>query len=175
MSEPAYQLNAYQKNAYQTAEVIVLPAFDGCAFQFNAFQAAPCPVPPEPLFDGHDGGRRKKALKKLQDLEDKRIAMIREDGERRKLAIRHALDPQAKMEYETRMAAQNAPVRDIPKEIAKIDSQIDRVANLKQNQLIQAYIKAELGKIQIQREIRNYEIQRQIQEADDELALLMFM
>ena len=173
----AYQVNAYQNNSFQTAGIIAIPAFDGCAFQFDAFQAAPCPVPPEPIInDGHDGGRRKKALKKLQDLEDKRIALVREDAERRKLAIRHAIDPQAKAEYEAKMAAKDAKItKDINKELAKIDKQIENVQNLKQNIALQAVIKVELQNMMVARQMRVAEIQRQIQEADDELALIMMM
>lgn len=173
----AYQVNAYQNNAYQI-DVIAIPAFDGCAFQFDAFQAAPCPVPPEPILnDGHDGGR-KKAQKKLRELEEKRIRMMREDGERRKLLIRHAIDPQAKLEYEAKLAAANKvaePAKDIAKEIEKIDRQIERVQKLKQNMKIQQFIQAELNVIKAERAVRDREIRRQIQEADDELALMMMM
>lgn len=174
MSQPAYQLNAYQNNAYQVGFDDVF-AFDGCAFQFDAFQAAPCPSPPIDN-DTHDGGRRKKALKKLQELEDKRIALIREDAERRKLAIRHAIDPEAKAEYEAQLAAKDAKItKDINKELAKIDKQIENVQNLKQNIALQGVIKVELQNIMVARQIRAAEIQRQIRDADDELALLMLM
>lgn len=172
----AYQVNAYQNNAYQTAGGVFIPAFDGCAFQFDAFQAAPCPIPPEPILnDGHDAGR-KKALKKLKELEDKRIEFMRKDAEHRKMLIRHAIDPQAKAEYEARMAKlaqQGKPVEVAPaKEIDKIDKQIARMEKASQ---YNALIRNELNRIHYEREIHAHNIRMQIQEADDELALMLMM
>ena len=183
MSQPAYQINAYQNNAYQVG-LDSIPAFDGCAFQFDAFQAAPCPNPPPIDNDSHDGGRRKKALKKLRELEEKRIRMVREDGERRKLLLRHAIDPEAKAEYEAKLAEMKieAPVNDVKavesavkNEIAKIDAEIAKIENLKRNMQLQSIIKAELNTIMTERAVREQQIRKQIRDADDELALMMMM
>ena len=173
---PAFQANAFQFGAFQEDELTAIPAFQPCVFQFDAFQTDVCPIPPEPILnDGHDGGR-KRAQKKLKELEDKRIALVREDAERRKMLIRHAIDPQAKAEYEARMAAKDAKItKDINKELAKIDKQIENVQNLKKNIALQGVIKVELQNMMVARQIRAAEIQRQIQEADDELALMMMM
>lgn len=169
----AYQINAYQPDAYQTAG-IGLPAFQNDAFQFGAFQEAE-PIPPEPSqYEGHDAGRAKKALKKLRELEEMRIKAMREDGERRKMLIRLAVDPQARAEYEAATADKGKPV-DYSKEIEKIDKQIEKIQNLKQNIALQGIIKVELQNMLVSRAIREQEIRRAIQEADDELALLMMM
>ena len=173
---PAFQEDAFQYSplAFQMAGPS-LPAFDGCTFQFDAFQSAPCPTPPIDN-DSHDGGRKKRVRKKLQELEDKRIAMVREDGERRKMAIRFAVDPQAKAEYEAKMLAKDANItKDINKELAKLDKRIENVQNLKQNIALQSVIKVELQNIMVARQIRAAEIQRQIAEADDEMALMMLL
>lgn len=180
----AYQVNAYQPNAYQTQAVVAQPAFEACSFQFGAFQSDVCPIPPEPVLnDGHDGGR-KKALKKLKELEDKRIAMVRKDAEHRKMLIRHAIDPQAKAEYEAKLRAQEAKFKDVKaehhedataRELAHIDAEMAKITNLRQNLKYKAIISAELGKIQAERAIREHEIRKAIQQADDELALMMMM
>jgi len=179
----AYQINAYQPNAYQTAGGGFIPAFDGCAFQFNAFQAAPCPVPPpEPVLDGHDGGRRKKALKKLKELEDKRIALVREQNENRKMMIKFAMDPAAKAAHEAKLAAANVTpeVAKIgreakEREIAKIDMQIARIEKMKQNAVIRDTIRQELDRIHSERQLREAKIAYEIKQADEELALMMLM
>lgn len=182
----AYQVNAYQNNAYQTIGAVAIPAFDGCAFQFNAFQAAPCPIPPEPVDnDSHDGGRRKKALKKLKELEDKRIAVKRQQDEDRKMAIRFAIDPQAKAEYEAKMLALEGKVPDLDtkaaerdakqREIDKIDVQIARIEKMQQNAATKQAIKQELGRITSERQLRQMQIDKQIRDADDEMALMMLM
>lgn len=181
----AYQINAYQNNAYQTNGGVFIPAFDGCAFQFDAFQAAPCPVPPEPILnDGHDGGR-KKALKKLKELEDKRIAMVREQNENRKMMLKFAIDPAAKAEHEAKLAAANQmqPSPDVARigreakerEIAKIDMQIARIEKMQKNAAIKQTIQQELGRIHSERAMREAEVAYQIKQADEELALLMLM
>lgn len=181
----AYQINAYQPNAYQTQAIVAIPAFDGCAFQFDAFQAAPCPVPPEPILnDGHDAGR-KKALKKLKELEDKRIKLVREQAENRKMMIRFALDPEAKAAHEAKLAAANK-MQATPnvvnvgreakeREIAKIDMQIARIEKMKQNAAIRDTIRQELGRIHSERQLREAKIAYEIKQADEELALMMLM
>lgn len=179
----AYQVNAYQNNAYQTQAAIVIPAFDGCTFQFDAFQAAPCPVPPI-VHDGHDGGR-KKALKKLKELEDKRIKLVREQAENRKMMIRFALDPEAKAAHEAKLAAANK-MQVTPnvvnigreakeREIAKIDMQIARVAKMREYAAIRDTIRRELDRIHSERQIREAKIAYEIKQADEELALMMLM
>lgn len=172
----AYQVNAYQNNAYQTTGGAFIPAFDGCAFQFNAFQASVCPIPPTPIYDGHDAGR-KKALKKLKQLEDARIQQLREQAEHRKMLIRHAIDPQAKAEYEAKVAAQNKP--EPAKVIAKHEKAIDREAakllKLAQTLELKSMITSELASIHQARMLHEQEIARQIKQADEELALMMLM
>lgn len=179
----AYQANAYQNNAYQTQAAIVIPAFDGCAFQFDAFQAAPCPVPPI-VHDGHDGGR-KKAVKKLKELEDKRIKLVREQAENRKMMIRFAIDPEAKAAHESKLAAANQMQAspDVAKigreakdrEIAKIDMQIARIEKMKQNAAIRDTIRQELDRIHSERQLREAKIAYEIKQADEELALMLMM
>lgn len=174
----AYQPNAYQPNAYQTAG-IGLPAFQNDAFQFGAFQEAE-PIPPEPSeYEGHDGGRRhRKHLKKLRELEEARIKAMREDAEHRKLMIRIAVDPQARAEYEAKFAEKvekaEKPV-EAAKQIQKIDKQIDKLVELTQKLELKSIITSELARIHVQRKAYEAEIARQIQEADDEIALMMLM
>lgn len=176
MSQIAYQPNAYQTNTFQAG--IGIPAFQNNAFQFDslAFQMEASPIPPTPVYDGHDGGR-KKALKKLKELEDKRIQWMRQDAEQRKMLLRHAFDPAEKAAYEARMAKlsqQDQPAQPA-KEIAKIDNQMARLQTLKQNANIQAYLRAELSRIHTERAMREHEIRMQVQEAEDEIALMMMM
>lgn len=180
----AYQINAYQNNAYQI-DLAAIPAFEACAFQFGAFQSAPCPAPPEPVLnDGHDAGR-KKALKKLKELEDKRIKMVREQGEERKMMLKFAFDPEAKAAHEAKLAAANQ-MQATPnvvnigreakqREIDKIDLQIARIEKMQKNAAIKQAIQQELGRIQSERQIREAEIAYQIKQADEELALMLMM
>lgn len=176
----AYQSNAYQPNAYQTAG-IALPAFQANAFQFGAFQEDYIPPTPTPIYDGHDGGR-KKALKKLKELEDRRIEVKRAQDEERKMAIRFAVDPEAKAAHEAKIAAQNdngskaAADRDAKhREIQKIDMQIARIEHMQKNATIRQAIQQELGRIHSERQLRDAEVARQIKMADEELALMMLM
>lgn len=178
----AYQVNAYQPNAYQI-DLAVLPAFEACAFQFGAFQSDACPNPPEPILnDGHDAGR-KKALKKLRELEQRRMEVKRQQDADRKMAIRFAIDPAAKAEFEAKMLAPDANPAAAPKlnrdakqrEIDKIDVQIARIEKMQKNAAIKQAIQQELGRIQSERQLREAEIAYQIKQADEELALMMLM
>lgn len=181
----AYQVNAYQNNAYQTNGGVFIPAFDGCAFQFDAFQSAPCPVPPTPIYDGHDGGKnQRKHLKKLRELENARIKAVRDQAEHRKMLIRHAIDPEAKAEYESKIAAEKQKLVSVeskakkivaPKEIDKIDREIAKLEKLAQNLELKSIITSELARIHEARMMHEKEIARQIRQADDELALMMMM
>ena len=184
----AYQINAYQPNAYQVGGDFI-PAFDGCAFQFNAFQAAPCPVPPEPTLDGHDAGRHRKrqkqAQKRLQELEVKRMEMRKEFDDNRKLQILRSIDPKA---YEKAMKAKeaNKPIKINQKankliqevriaQESKIDRQIARLEKLQQNLEYKFQLAQNLGKLHAERQAREKLIADRIREADDELALMMMM
>ena len=181
MTSAAYQPNAYQNNAYQTIAQSGAPAFYGCAFQFNAFQASECPVPPTPVYDGHDAGKKhKERLKKLQALEDARIEALRDQAEHRKMLIRHQIDPEAKAEYERKLAAQQVkPVEKAKEIVAKSTKQIDRqlaqLEKLAQQLELKSIITAELAKIHEARMAHEQEIARQIKQADEELALMMLM
>lgn len=184
---PAYQLNSYQNNAYQVG-LEDIPAFDGCAFQFDAFQSAPCPNPPEPTLDGHDAGRKKrhkKALKRLQALEVKRMEMRREFDDNRKLQILKSVDPKA---YERAMKAKeaNKPIKISQKankliqevriaQESKVDRQIARLQKLQQNLEYKLELAQNLGKLHAERQAREKAIADRIREADDELALMMMM
>ena len=181
----AYQINAYQPNAYQTSGGAFIPAFDGCAFQFDAFQADVCPIPPTPIYDGHDGGKKqRKHLKKLRELEDARIQAVRDQAEHRKMLIRHAIDPEAKAEYEAKIAAEKQKLIALdgkakkipaPKTIDKIDRDIAKLEKLAQNLELKSIITSELARIHEARMAHEKEIARQIRQADDELALMMIM
>jgi len=185
----AYQINAYQPNAYQINGSEVIPAFDGCAFQFDAFQAAPCPNPPEPTLDGHDAGRhrkrQRKAQKRLQELEVKRMEMRRAFDDNRKLQILKSVDPKA---YERAMKAKeaNKPIRISQKatkmiqevriaQESKVDRQIARLAKVQQNLQYKLELAQNLGKLHAERQAREKAIADRIREADDELALMMMM
>lgn len=185
MSQPAYQQNAYQNDAYQVG-LDFIPAFDGCAFQFDAFQSAPCPNPQPSILDGHDAGRKhRKALKKIQELEDARIKAVRDQAEHRKMLIRHAVDPEAKKAYEAKIAAEKQKLAeatgkakkvDAPKEIEKqINREIAKLEKLAQNLELKSIITSELARIHEARMAHEREIARQIRQADDELALMMLM
>lgn len=178
VSRGAFQPNAFQFNAFQEDARSDIPAFDGCAFQFNAFQSAPCPIPPPPVpdYDSHDGGKKQKRLRKL---EEKRIQLVREQAEQRKLMLTHAFDPQAKAEYEAKMAKladQGKPQEHKnAAEIAKIDREISRIEKVKENQKYNALITNELNRIHYARQLQEHEFRRQILEKEDELALMMMM
>lgn len=180
MSQEAYQINAYQNNAYQIG-LDDIPAFDGCAFQFDAFQSAPCPNPPTPIYDGHDGGKRKKLFKKIQELETARMHYAKERAEHRKMLIRHAIDPEAKREYEAKIAAEKQKLVEVkavdaPKAIEKkIDREMAKLEKLAQNLELKSIITSELARIHTARMEHEREIARQIRQADDELALMMLM
>ena len=180
---PAYQNPPFQGSAFQARILADIPAFQEDTFQYDplAFQMA-IPVPPEPVIhDGHDGGR-KKALKKLKELEDRRIEIKRAQDEDRKMAIRFAIDPEAKAAFEAKLVAANK-TPDAPKadrtardrEIAKIDMQIARVEKMQKNAAIRDTIRQELNRINSERQLREAEIAYQIKQADEELALLMLM
>ena len=183
----AYQINAYQPNAYQTAGGAFIPAFDGCAFQFDAFQASVCPIPPPPtpIYDGHDGGKKhQKHLKKLRELEDARIKAVRDQAEHRKMLIRHAIDPEEKARYEAKIEAEKQKLAqsgikakkvDAQKEVKAIDREIAKLEKLAQNLELKSIITAELARIHEARMAHEQEIARQIRQADDELALMMIM
>jgi len=181
----AYQINAYQPNAYQTAGGSFIPAFDGCAFQFDAFQASVCPIPPTPVYDGHDAGKRKKLFKKIQELETARMHYARDQAEHRKMLIRHAIDPEAKKAYEAKIEAEKQKLSeseskakkvDAPKAIEKkIDRELAKLEKLAQNLELKSIITAELARIHDARMAHEKEIARQIRQADDELALMMMM
>lgn len=185
VAQPAFQANAFQFGAFQEEELTGIPAFQPCVFQFDAFQTDVCPIPPEPIDnDSHDGGRKKR-LKKLRELEEKRIAIKRQQDEDRKMAIRFAIDPQAKAEYEAKMLALEGKVPDLDtkaaerdakqREIDKIDVQIARIEKMQQSAAVKQAIQQELGRIATERQIRQAQIDKEIRDADDEMALMMLM
>ena len=183
---PAYQNPPFQGSAFQARILADIPAFQEDTFQYDplAFQMA-IPVPPTPIYDGHDGGKRKKLFKKIQELETARMHYARDQAEHRKMLIRHAIDPEAKKAYEAKIAAEKQKLAETeskakkvvaPKEIEKqIDRERAKLEKLAQNLELKSIITAELGRIHEARLANEREINRQIRQADDELALMMMM
>jgi len=150
-------------------------AFQPTAFQNDAFQIVI--TPPTPTANGGDGWT-KEEWKHYQELdrkkrkaEEKRIAAIKADAEKRKQIIRDVVDPQPKVSKRKQNKVQsNQEVSvDTPSNLANIDRYI---ANLvKQQQDLQTAVAMRAAKLRLEQELAVLEAKRQA-ELDDEEALL---
>lgn len=150
-------------------------AFQPSAFQNDAFQIVITPVNPKQ--GGDDASwtpeerKRYKALqKKLKKAEEKRIAAIKADAEKRRQTIENLVDPKPVVQKQQNKVQSNQEVSvDIPSNLANIDRYI---ANLvKQQQDLQTAVAMRDAKLRLEQEIAILEAKRQA-ELDDEEALL---
>lgn len=150
-------------------------AFQPTAFQNDAFQIVITPPTPS----GPTGGdgwtaeewKRYKALdKKLRKAEEKRIAAIKEDAEKRRETIEGLVDPKPVVQKQQNKVQSNQEVSvDTPSNLANIDRYI---ANLvKQQQDLQTAVAMRSAKLRLEQEIAILEAKRKA-ELDDEEALL---
>ena len=150
-------------------------AFQPTAFQNNAFQIYIAPVNP------HQGGddaswtreelKRFRALqKKLRKAEEKRIAALKDDAEKRKQLITDLVDPKpVAQKQQNNIQSSQAVSVDTSTQLANIDRYI---ANLvKQQQDLQTAVAMREAKIRLEQELAVLEAKRQA-ELDDEEALL---
>ena len=150
-------------------------AFQPTAFQNDAFQIVI--TPPTPTGNGGDGWT-KEEWKHYQELdrkkrkaEEKRIAAIKADAEKRKQTIRDVVDPQPKVgkRKQNKVQSNQAVSVDTPSQLANIDRYI---ANLeKQQQDLQTAVAMREAKLRLEQELAILEAKRQA-ELDDEEALL---
>ena len=154
-------------------------AFQPTAFQNDAFQIWITPPTPSGKTGGDDAWtpeerKRYKALqKKLKKAEEKRIAALKADAEKRKKTIADLVDPKpvAKTQQKSKNNIQsNQEVSvDIPSQLAAIDRYI---ANLvQQQQDLQTAVAMRSAKIRLEQELAVLEAKR-LAELDDEEALL---
>lgn len=151
-------------------------AFQPTAFQNDAFQIVI--TPPTPSGPTGGDGWTKEEWKHYQELdrkkrkaEEKRIAAIKADAEKRKQIIRDVVDPQPKVSKRKQNKVQsNQEVSvDTPSNLANIDRYI---ANLvKQQQDLQTAVAMRAAKLRLEQELAVLEAKRQA-ELDDEEALL---
>jgi hypothetical protein len=150
-------------------------AFQPTAFQNDAFQIVITPPTPS----GPTGGdgwtaeewKRYKALdKKLRKAEEKRIAAIKDDAEKRREIIEGLVDPKPVVQKQQNKVQSNQEVSvDTPSNLANIDRYI---ANLvKQQQDLQTAVAMRSAKLRLEQEIAILEAKRKA-ELDDEEALL---
>jgi hypothetical protein len=151
-------------------------AFQPNAFQNDAFQIVINPVNPKQ--GGDDASwtaeerKHYKALqKKLRKAEEKRIAALKADAEKRKQTITDLVDPKPKVsKHKQNNIQSNQEVSaDTPSQLANIDRYI---ANLeKQQQDLQTAVAMRAAKLRLEQELAVLEAKRQA-ELDDEEALL---
>ena len=152
-------------------------AFQPTAFQNDAFQIVITPVPPQTGGDDAwtpEERKRYKALqKKLRKAEEKRIAALKSDAEKRKQTIADLVDPKPVVKPQQKsknniQSNQEVSV-DIPSQLAAIDRYI---ANLvQQQQDLQTAVAMRSAKIRLEQELAVLEAKR-LAELDDEEALL---
>ena len=150
-------------------------AFQPTAFQNDAFQIVITPPTPSGTTGG-DGWtaeewKRYKALdKKLRKAEEKRIAAIKDDAEKRRQTIDDLVDPKPVVQKQQNKVQSNQEVSvDTPSNLANIDRYI---ANLvKQQQDLQTAVAMREAKLRLEQELAVLEAKRQA-ELDDEEALL---
>jgi hypothetical protein len=150
-------------------------AFQPNAFQNDAFQIVINPVNPKQGGDDApwtaEERKHYKALqKKLKKAEEKRIAALKADAEKRKQIISDLVDPKPVAKKQQNKVELNQEVsEDIPSQLAAIDRYI---ANLvKQQQDLQTAVAMRAAKIRLEQELAILEAKRQA-ELDDEEALL---
>ena len=151
-------------------------AFQPTAFQNNAFQIVINPVNPrgqggdDASWTAEERKHYKALQKKLRKAEEKRIAALKADAEKRKQIITDLVDPKPVAKKQQNKVELNQEVsEDIPSQLAAIDRYI---ANLvKQQQDPQTAVAMRAAKIRLEQELAILEAKRQA-ELDDEEALL---
>jgi len=151
-------------------------AFQPTAFQNNAFQIVINPVNPrgqggdDASWTAEERKHYKALQKKLRKAEEKRIAALKADAEKRKQIITDLVDPKPVAKKQQNKVELNQEVsEDIPSQLAAIDRYI---ANLvKQQQDLQTAVAMRAAKIRLEQELAILEAKRQA-ELDDEEALL---
>jgi hypothetical protein len=150
-------------------------AFQPTAFQNNAFQINI--TPPTPTGPTGGDGWTKEEWKYYQNLdkkkrkaEEKRIAALKADKEKRKEAISNLVDPKPVANKQRNKVQSNQAVSvDTPSNLANIDRYI---ANLeKQQQDLRTAVAMREAKLRLEQEIAILEAKR-LAELDDEEALL---
>lgn len=150
-------------------------AFQPTAFQNNAFQINI--TPPTPTGPTGGDGWTKEEWKHYQELdkkkrkaEEKRIAALKADKEKRKEAISNLVDPKPVAKKQQNKVQSNQAVSvDTPSNLANIDRYI---ANLeKQQQDLRTAVAMREAKLRLEQEIAVLEAKR-LAELDDEEALL---
>ena len=152
-------------------------AFQPTAFQNDAFQI--WITPPTPSKNGGDDAwtpeerKRYKALqKKLKKAEEKRIAALKADAEKRRETIANLVNlPVAKTQQKSKNNIQS--VQEVSVDTSTQLANIDRyIANLvKQQQDLQTAVAIRSAKIRLEQELAVLEAKR-LAELDDEEALL---
>ena len=151
-------------------------AFQPTAFQNNAFQIVINPVNPrgqggdDASWTAEERKHYKALQKKLRKAEEKRIAALKADAEKRKQIITDLVDPKPVVQKQRNKVQSNQEVSvDTPSNLANIDRYI---ANLvKQQQDLQTAVAMRAAKIRLEQELAILEAKRQA-ELDDEEALL---
>ena len=150
-------------------------AFQPNAFQNDAFQIVINPIGPtknggDDAWTSDERKRYKALQKKLKKAEEKRIAAIKADAEKRRKTIENLVDPKPVVQKQQNKVQSNQEVsEDIPSQLAAIDRYI---ANLvKQQQDLQTAVAMRAAKLRLEQELAILEAKRQA-ELDDEEALL---
>ena len=149
-------------------------AFQPTAFQNDAFQIVI--TPPTPTSTGGDGWTKEEWKhyqeldKKKRKAEEKRIAALKADKQKRKDAISNLVDPKPVAKKQQNKVQSNQAVSvDTPSQLANIDRYI---ANLeKQQQDLRTAVALREAKLRLEQEIAVLEAKR-LAELDDEEALL---
>lgn len=154
-------------------------AFQPTAFQNNAFQIVI--IPPTPEKQGGDDApwtreelKRFRAIqKKLRKAEEKRIAALKDDAEKRKQTIADLVDPKPVVKTQQKSKNNIQSVEEVSVDIPSNLANIDRyIANLvKQQQDLQTAVAMRAAKLRLEQELAILEAKRQA-ELDDEEALL---
>ena len=157
-------------------------AFQPTAFQNDAFQIWITPPTPSGKTGGDDAWtpeerKRYKALqKKLRKAEEKRIAALKDDAEKRRETIANLVDPKpvakTQQKSKNKVESNQAVSVDTSTQLANIDRYI---ANLeRQRQDLQTAVAMRSAKIRLEQELAVLEAKRQA-ELDDEEALLLLL
>ena len=154
-------------------------AFQPTAFQNDAFQIWITPPTPSGKTGGDDAWtpeerKRYKALqKKLKKAEEKRIAALKADAEKRRETIANLVDPKPVAKTQQKSKNNIQSVQEVSVDTSTQLANIDRyIANLvKQQQDLQTAVAIRSAKIRLEQELAVLEAKR-LAELDDEEALL---
>lgn len=148
-------------------------AFQANAFQNNAFQIYIVPTP------GHQGGddawtpeerkRRKQLDKKLRLAEEKRIAAQRADAQSRKNLIREQISPTKRNKNKVELPKVS---NDIPSQVTNYDALIANLERQKQDLYDAVLIRQAKARLEFELQVLE---EKQLQELDDEQALLLLL